>query len=394
MATETTVRTKLVDADGHYYEPPTAIAEYIDPEYRDIAPRRVIGPDGHERIEGKHWGSFNVGGGGAPQFRRAGGVGDGLVGVDRNDGVDIMDRTDRDRHGHEDPATRLKVMDEEGIDVAVLYPSGALTWIPEPEYHHVLSRALNRWLADYASAAPGRLYGAANIVAIHDVEAACDEVRRCVKEHGFKAVFLRTCTAKENDRWWGRQYDPFWATCQELDVAVGFHPFNGDTMFGAPSYFDLWGPGADKLFMRTPFASVVDAMASVMGVIIGGVAERYPDLRFTILESSGGWLVSFLERLDFRFETLGHSLPELKLTPSDYFRRQGWVAFDPEEAPLKLTAEWLGADRIVWGSDYPHPDAFYPGFVTMLNENIAGLDPDAQDRIRGLNAVDLYHLQG
>ena len=288
MATETTVRTKLVDADGHYYEPPTAIAEYIDPEYRDIAPKRVIGPDGHERIEGKHWGSFNVGGGGAPQFRRAGGVGDGLVGVDRNDGVDIMDRTDRDRHGHEDPAARLKVMDEEGIDVAVLYPSGALTWIPEPEYHHVLSRALNRWLADYASAAPGRLYGAANIVAIHDVEAACDEVRRCVKEHGFKAVFLRTCTAKENDRWWGRQYDPFWATCQELDVAVGFHPFNGDTMFGAPSYFDLWGPGADKLFMRTPFASVVDAMASVMGVIIGGVAERYPDLRFTILESSGG----------------------------------------------------------------------------------------------------------
>jgi len=133
-------------------------------------------------------------------------------------------------------------------------------------------------------------------------------------------------------------------------------------------------------------------MNAVMGIIMGGTLERFPNLRFAILESSGSWLVSFLERLDYRFDTLGHTLPHMKLKPSDYFRRQGWISFDPEEAGLKLAADWLGHERIIWGSDFPHPDAFYPGFVGMLNENLASLDPIAQERIRGLNAVEYYRL--
>ena len=96
--------------------------------------------------------------------------------------------------------------------------------------------------------------------------------------------------------------------------------------------------------------------------------------------------------MDGRFELLRHTLSQLKLKPSDYFRRQFWISFDPEEAALPLTAEWLGADRVIWGSDYPHPDAFYPGFVSMLNGNIASLSPADQERIRGRNAVEFYRL--
>ena len=57
-----------------------------------------------------------------------------------------------------------------------------------------------------------------------------------------------------------------------------------------------------------------------------------------------------------------------------------------------MTIDWLGADRIIWGSDYPHPDAFYPNFVEMLNENLAGMSTEDQDRIRGRNALDFYKL--
>ena len=96
--------------------------------------------------------------------------------------------------------------------------------------------------------------------------------------------------------------------------------------------------------------------------------------------------------MDGRFELLRHTLPHLKLKPSDHFRRQFWISFDPEEAALPLTAAWLGADRIIWGSDYPHPDAFYPGFVAMLNGNIASLSLRDQERIRGLNAIEFYRL--
>ena len=59
-----------------------------------------------------------------------------------------------------------------------------------------------------------------------------------------------------------------------------------------------------------------------------------------------------------------------------------------------MTIDWLGADRIIWGSDYPHPDAFYPGFVQMLNENLEGVPEEDQAKIRGRNAVDFYKLEG
>ena len=78
---------------------------------------------------------------------------------------------------------------------------------------------------------------------------------------------------------------------------------------------------------------------------------------------------------------MGHTLPHLKMSPSEYFKRNWWISFDPEEAALKMTVDWLGADRIIWGSDYPHPDAFYPGFVQMLNENLEGVPEEDQAKI-------------
>jgi len=148
---------------------------------------------------------------------------------------------------------RLVVMDEESIDASVLYPTSALAWVPDGEYHVALNAALNNWLHEWCQADPSRLYGATNIVAPHAVEAACDEVRRCKKEFGFPAVFLRTTLPNGEVRWWDESFDPFWATCEELGVAVGFHPFPGDTMYGTARYFDIIGPTSELVFMRTPF---------------------------------------------------------------------------------------------------------------------------------------------
>src|SRR5205807_4903769 len=122
--------------------------------------------------------------------------------------------------------------------------------------------------------------------------AACAEVRRCAKAHGFKAVCLRAGMASPEHRWWLPEYDPFWATCQELDLAVGLHPSTGDTMYGAYRYFDLTGTRPEQIFLRAPLGNVIDAMNALAGLIAGGVPERFPGLRFGILESSGGWLVS------------------------------------------------------------------------------------------------------
>jgi predicted TIM-barrel fold metal-dependent hydrolase len=354
--------------------------------------------------EGRHWLTEGVGVFGNPLMKRQGGAQRLLGALTEEEAAEIEDVAALVGRGADrvparaldpaidDPAARLKVMDEEGWDAAVLYPTAGLAWIPDGDYHQALNRAMNDWLADFCTTDPSRLYGAANIVAIHDLDAACAEATRCVKELGFKAIFLRTCLAKPEDRWWGDQYDRFWATCQDLDVAVGFHPFPTDTMYGAGRYFDMTLPTPERTFIRTPFTTPVDAIHAMMGLIVGGIPERFPKLRLGILEASGGWVVPMLERLDHRYEYMSHLLPALKMKPSDYFRRNFWISFDPDEAALSLTAAWLGADRIIWGSDYPHPDAFYPGFVKMLDENIAGLAPEDQTRIRGRNAVEFYRL--
>jgi predicted TIM-barrel fold metal-dependent hydrolase len=101
-----------------------------------------------------------------------------------------------------------------------------------------------------------------------------------------------------------------------------------------------------------------------------------------------------VERIDHHAHEFPWDLPPLKLKPSEYFRRQCWISFDPDESalPLAATSPLCGADRIVWASDFPHPDAKYPGTTEELREAIGGLSAEAQRLISEENALRLYGL--
>jgi predicted TIM-barrel fold metal-dependent hydrolase len=135
-------------------------------------------------------------------------------------------------------------------------------------------------------------------------------------------------------------------------------------------------------------------MTSLTFLTAGGVCERFPDLTFILLEANGGWLVPWLERLDHHYEVFRWDVPTLKMEPSEYFRRQGYISFDADESTLAFTADspLCGADRIIWASDYPHPDAKFPGVTKELSEAIAPLTADQQSRIAGENALRLYGI--
>ena len=92
------------------------------------------------------------------------------------------------------------------------------------------------------------------------------------------------------------------------------------------------------------------------------------------LEANGGWLVPWLERLDHHAKKFCWDVPWLKMLPSEYFRRQCWISFDPDESMLAFTANspLCGADRIIWASDYPHPDAKFPGVTEELDRGARG----------------------
>ena len=382
-----------VDADGHVLEPPHALPDYIDPKFRHRAPR-IVERDGEEYWEGDHWTRFTVDTTGSTNFRAT--ALPGSAGVAKwsessysGDGMP--------NYSHANPASfhaepRLKVMDDEGFSSAFLYPTLGLAFVPELEYGSALNRAYNDWLADYCSTDPQRLYG---VAAVHlgDPEGAAAELERCVVRHGFRAAFLRPCLYDPDKQWWDEFYEPFWAKCEELDVAIGFHPFPTDTMPGAGKHFRLFEPNPTEIFFRTPFIHPVDNMFTLGSLISGGVLERHPGLRIGILEASGGWLVPFLERLDHRFEHLGHTMSDrMTLKPSEYFRRQCWISFDPDEQTIELTARIVGADRIIVGSDFPHPDAFYPNFVGMLVDAMPNLSAEQRGQILGDSARAFYKV--
>jgi hypothetical protein len=87
-------------------------------------------------------------------------------------------------------------------------------------------------------------------------------------------------------------------------------------------------------------------------------------------------------------------VPDLKLLPSEYFRRQCWISFDPDESMLGFTARspLVGADRIIWASDYPHPDAKFPGVTLELAEAMEGLTGAQQHAITSESAMALYGI--
>ncbi len=291
------------------------------------------------------------------------------------------------RPGAFDPVARLADMDAEGIDVAVLYPTiGLGFWgIEDPQAAVAVARAYNDWLAEYCTAAPERLRGAA-MVPFQDPRAAVAELRRATEELGFVAAFVRpnpclgrTLVDPANE--------PFWEAAESLGVAVAVH--EGLQMAVPPLGSDREPTNVLVLHAISHTLEQMLACAQLIGL---GVLERHPGLRVVFLEAGGGWAPYWLARLDHQVPAYHRYAPAMSLLPSEYFARQCWVSFEIDEVTLPALVPFLGADRIVWGSDYPHADSTFPGAVAELRATIRSLPADLQHRILGANAGDLYLL--
>jgi len=291
------------------------------------------------------------------------------------------------RPGAYDPVARLVDMDAEGIDRAVLYPTiGLGFWgIADAGAAIAVARAYNDWLAEYCDEAPGRLHGAA-MVPFQDPAAAVAELRRARQELGFVAAFVRpnpclgrTLVDPANE--------PFWAAAEELGVAIAVH--EGLQMAVPPLGSDRHPTNVLVLHAISHTLEQMLACAQLIGL---GVLERHPALRVVFLEAGGGWAPYWLARLDHQVPSYHRYAPGLSLLPSEYFARQCWVSFEIDEDTLPALAPFVGDDRIVWGSDYPHADSTFPGAVEQLRRTIAPLPADARGRILAGNAAALYGL--
>src|SRR5438552_11862662 len=365
----------VIDADGHILEPLDLWDKYIDPKFHERRPRFVIDENGKERlsVEGKLLGN--------PR-----GIGSlGSVGV-RQGAVKLDSlKYAEGKKGGFDPHARIVDMDADGIDAAFLYPSLGLFAgaVEAPELAAAMCRAYNRWLADYCKPYPDRLFGVA-MLPMQSVDLAVEEMRFARKQLGMKGGFLRP--NPYNDKMANHSdYDPFWAEAQELDFSIGFHEgASGGMPTVGVDRFE--GRGARHIISHT-----MEMMLVSLAVIWGGTCERFPKIRIGFLESGGGWIAPWLDRMDRHFEDEGFNDSGLKTKPSELFQRNCWISFEPVEGALDVLADYIGATNILRPPDYPHAHRFCPGAPPMI-ANRKALSETAKRGILAGGVMGFYGL--
>jgi predicted TIM-barrel fold metal-dependent hydrolase len=379
---------RYIDSDGHILEHPTAMPDYATAEYRD----RIWHIETDE--SGEEWLVYNGARGPANGMAAAGTA--GMSDEDRARAFRGEMRYTEVRPAAYNAKARLQDMDEDGIDLAVLYPTMllGLQSITDVPFTVAQAQAYNGWASDHTQEGEGRLSAAAAVPAMHapeDVQGVADEIRRAATLPGIVSVFMRPNPAVQWKQFNDPVYDPIWQAANDTGLPIALHPFLSPDLPGASQGLQVGDKGV--LFSQA-LANPVDVMASMMFLTAGGVCQRFPDAKFIFLEANGGWVVPWLERLDHHCKKFQWEVPNLELLPSEYFRRQCWISFDPDETMLGFTAQspLVGADRIIWASDYPHPDAKFPGVTEELTEALDGLTLAQKRAITSESAIALYGI--
>ena len=136
---------------------------------------------------------------------------------------------------------------------------------------------------------------------------------------------------------------------------------------------------------------VIDQMLTLSNLVYGGVLERHPGLKVAVLESGGGWIAHWMDRLNEFEDSYWWAAAPMTLDAEHYFKRQCWISFDPGERTPAALGPIAGYDRFIWASDFPHNDAKYPGVVDELRERNGDLPDDARQRV--LRAQRARHVR-
>lgn len=285
-----------------------------------------------------------------------------------------------------DGASVAESMKVEGVDLMVLYGPGYDLWIDgiAPDLQAAMARAYNRWAEEMRETSGGRVLSAGP-VPLSDIGRALDEVRYAYEQLGTRCFWARPNPF--NHRTLGdRYFDPLWELLQDLDAPFATHEFMG-----------LVGPsaGADRFSSFVEWHTCVhpmEAQMAMLAMIVNGVFERFPRLRVAYMEAGCGWLPSWLHRIEEHVELAGWlEAPECTKEPIEYFRRNCWITTECDEHLAYHVVDEVGDDRILFETDYPHPDSKYPRAVSTFLAQ-PKLSSETKRKILWDNALDFYRF--
>lgn len=316
----------------------------------------------------------------------------------------FKDLTTGTRNRNWDDDRRISELEADGVVAEVLFPNtippffptGAVVARPPApdEYELRLAgiRAHNRWLADWCATHAPRRAGIGQIF-LNDLDDAIADVRWC-HAHGLRGGVLVPPVPddmKHIKPLYAPDHDRLWAVCEELGVVVNTHSGGA----GMPEYGPY--PAAGMLWIaETTFFS----RRPLTQMIVGGVFERFPQLRFALTEQGAAWIAPLLAQLDGYHGQMKRTgrIGELKyasdqvlpLRPSEYFARNCWVGVSfpsPTEAAARHD---IGVDHFMWGNDYPHDESTFPHTREGIRRAFAGTPETELRRVLAGNAAELY----
>ena len=352
----------LIDADGHYYEPDDCFSRHIESKFADRTIGVKRGDDGLGRIFLRGQRTFMsvmpgdyASAPGALQGLFVGGVADGFT------HREVV--TTKDHPEFADRKARLAVLDEQGVDATLMLPTVGVAveydLRDDVDLTYASLRAFNRWLEeDWGYGSDGRLFGVP-MLSLLEVDRAVTEVHRVI-EAGARMVHL--CPGPIGGRSPADPiFDPFWDTVAEAGIPVVLHVSNSGYQH---FYGTHWSENPENpSHMQSPLQwalcnterPVVDTL---IALTLHNLFGRHPKVKIVSIENGSSWLRPLFKTID-KAAALGRRGPmiggPLPPRPSEALAEHLWVCPFPEDDVHDLI-DALGADHVLFGSDYPHPE--------------------------------------
>ena len=381
----------IFDFDSHYYESTDAFTRHVDPSlgsrgvrWAEIDGRRrlVIGGTVNNYIAN-------------PTFdpvARPGVLYDWYRGNPKRQGIrEAFGELVPIRPEYQDRKARLAVMDEQGVEGTLLFPTLGVgveeALKHDPEAASKVFSGFNRWLEeDWGYQYEGRIF-AVPYVALLDPEAAARELRAVV-ERGAVAVNVRNAPVPVPGGYrspFDPVYDHFWGLAEEAGVVVTTH----SGLEGYDTLVQMWEPGVgESSIFRSPLRGVLTkgrAVGDFYGAAVcHRIFERFPRLRMASVENGASWIPELLHRLD---DAANRNPGYFAEHPRQVFAEHVWVTPFWEDRIAELLTE-VRVDQLLLGSDWPHAEGVRQpsDFVT---ESLGGLAPADARRIARDNALEL-----
>lgn len=376
----------IVDCDTHFTEPPDLWTSNAPAGMKDKMPRV-------ERVgEADKWICMG---------RDFGSIGGNVIAKDKNKllGRLAYQRYEQITPGSYDLKERLKDMDDMGVWGHICFQNGGVTQagslvaLNDEPLAVAITQIFNDACADRMRVSGGRINGMGTLP-YWDKRLMNAEMKRIV-EIGLKGIVLPDRPERLSEGYLGTdgKVNPFWEevfdTCNATGLAINFH-LNSSLDAESAMWDNL---GFDQ---RVPMSAIlhhIGCAATMSNFMLSGLLDKYESLKIGLIESGAGWVPFWLEAMDHQLDEFRtRENRGLKLRCNEYFKRHFWVSFWFESYAPKHMLDAIGADKLLFETDFPHPTSLYPGVQDKLVSVMKDHDHATRKLILQDNAAKLYNL--